>query len=113
MQASTDIFLGWSKRADGRHFYWRQYHDMKGSADVAAMNPQQLTAYAGLCGWTLAHAHARAGDPIAIAGYLGSGDVFDRSVTDFAFAYADQNDKDYKAFVDAIKSGKIEATTGE
>jgi uncharacterized protein (DUF2252 family) len=114
MQASSDIFLGWTVHLDsGWHYYWRQFHDMKGSADVAAMNPQQLTAYAGLCGWTLAHAHARAGDPIAIAGYLGSGDVFDRSVTDFAFAYADQNDKDYKAFVDAIKSGKIEATTGE
>ncbi len=114
MQASSDIFLGWTVHLDSKwHYYWRQFHDMKGSADVAAMNPGQLASYAALCGWTLAHAHARAGDPIAIAGYLGSGDVFDRSVADFAFAYADQNDRDYKAFVDAIKSGKIEATTGE
>ena len=114
MQASTDIFLGWTVHLDSKwHYYWRQFHDMKGSADVAAMNPQQLASYARLCGSTLAHAHARSGDPITIAGYLGSGDVFDRAVTDFGFAYADQNDKDYKAFKAAIKSGKIEATTGE
>ena len=114
MQASTDIFLGWTVHLDSKwHYYWRQFHDMKGSADVAAMNPEQLASYARLCGSTLAHAHARTGDPIAIAGYLGSGNAFDRAVADFAFAYADQNDKDYKAFVAAIKSGKIEATTGE
>ena len=114
MQASSDIFLGWTVHLDSNwHFYWRQFHDMKGSANVAAMGPGTLADYASLCGWTLAHAHARSGDPIAIAGYLGSGDVFDRSVADFAFAYADQNDRDYQAFVSAIKSGKIQATTGE
>jgi uncharacterized protein (DUF2252 family) len=114
MQASSDIFLGWTVHLKYKHhYYWRQFHDMKGSANVAAMGPAQLASYASLCGWTLAHAHARSGDPLAIAGYLGSGDVFDQSVADFAFAYADQNDKDFAAFTAAIKSGKIEATTGE
>ena len=114
MQASSDIFLGWTTGSSSGHheYYWRQFHDMKGSADVAAMNPRQLRGYAGLCGWTLAHAHARSGDPIAIAGYLGSGDVFDQAVGDFAFSYADQNDRDYKAFQTAIKSGQIEAEPG-
>jgi uncharacterized protein (DUF2252 family) len=114
MQASSDIFLGWTVHLDSNwHYYWRQFHDMKGSANVAAMGPALLADYAGLCGWTLAHAHARSGDTIAIAGYLGAGDVFDRSVADFAFAYADQNDEDYAAFLAAIKSGRIQATTGE
>jgi uncharacterized protein (DUF2252 family) len=113
MQASSDIFLGWTIHEDKFHFYWRQFHDMKGSADVATMNPDQLRGYAGLCGWTLAHAHARSGDPIAIAGYLGTGDVFDRSVADLATGYADQNDEDHAAFVAAIKSGRIEATSGQ
>jgi uncharacterized protein (DUF2252 family) len=113
MQASSDILLGWSIRQGEHHFYWRQFHDMKGSADVAAMNPEELRGYAGLCGWTLAHAHARSGDPIAIAGYLGSGEVFDHSVAEFAAGYADQNDADYAAFVAAIKSGRIEATSGQ
>jgi len=113
MQASSDIFLGWTTEERSDHeYYWRQFHDMKGSADVAAMNPRRLRGYAGLCGWTLAHAHARSGDPIAIAGYLGSGDVFDEAVGDFAFSYADQNNRDYKAFQTAIKSGQIEAESG-
>ena len=113
MQASSDIFLGWTVHLEYKHhYYWRQFHDMKGSADVAAMNKRQLNGYAGLCGWTLAHAHARSGDPIAIAGYLGSGDVFDQAVGDFAFSYADQNDRDYQAFQNAIDSGRIEAEPG-
>ena len=109
MQASSDIFLGWTDGVEGHEYYWRQFHDMKGSADVAVMNPRQLNGYARLCGWTLAHAHARSGDPIAIAGYLGSGDVFDEAVAEFGFRYADQNDLDYAAFVAAIKTGRIEA----
>ena len=116
MQASSDIFLGWSsapnpgQSGSGRHeFYWRQFHDMKGSADVAAMSPDQLTGYANLCGITLAHSHARAGDSVAIAAYLGDSDTFDRALGDFAVAYAKQNDADYAAFTEAIKSGRIEA----
>ena len=80
-----------------RHYYWRQLRDMKGSAVVEAMIPAGLTVYARLCGWTLARAHARSGDPVAIAQYLGDGDAFDRSVTDFSARYADQNEKDFQA----------------
>jgi uncharacterized protein (DUF2252 family) len=109
IQASSDVFLGWSTSDAGRHYYWRQFHDMKGSADYTTMNPRRLKAYAVMCGWTLAHAHARSGDPIAMAGYLGKGGSFDKAVTKFAFAYADQNDSDYAAFSDAIDSGRISA----
>ena len=112
MQASSDIFLGWNAVPDKHHYYWRQFHDMKGSADVATMNPTRLQNYAGLCGATLAHAHARSADTIAIAGYLGSGDIFDKAVTEFAFTYADQNDRDYAAFLAAIDNGNIEAADG-
>ena len=112
MQASSDIFLGWETVPDKHHFYWRQFHDMKGSADVATMNPRRLRNYARLCGTVLAHAHARSADAIAIAGYLGSGDTFDNAVTEFAFTYADQNDRDYAAFIAAIDNGTIEAADG-
>ena len=112
MQASSDIFLGWETVPDKYHYYWRQFHDMKGSVDVAAMDERRMGIYAEVCGATLAHAHARSGDPIAIAGYLGSGDVFDRAVTEFAVTYADQNDRDHAAFVSAIDSGKIKAADG-
>jgi uncharacterized protein (DUF2252 family) len=107
MQASTDVFLGWSKRADGHHFYWRQYHDMKGSADVLDMGPQRLADYARVCGWTLAHAHARVGDAAEIAGYLGRGSSFDDAVGDFAVAYADQNASDFEAFRQAAEDGRL------
>ncbi len=112
MQASSDIFLGWTEGRRGYQFYWRQLYDMKGSADISKMSAERLARYAGICGWTLAHAHARSGDPIAIAGYLGSGDVFAQAVADFAYAYADQNQKDYEAFTTAIASGRIEAGEG-
>jgi uncharacterized protein (DUF2252 family) len=113
MQAASDIYLGWTKGADvTRHFYWRQLRDMKGSADVEAMAPVGLSFYAGMCGWTLARAHARSGDPIAIATYLGDSDEFDRSVSDFAKRYADQNERDYQAFTEAIRSGRLEAREG-
>jgi uncharacterized protein (DUF2252 family) len=113
MQAASDIYLGWTKGVDvSRNFYWRQLRDMKGSAIVEAMAPFGLNYYAGLCGWTLARAHARSGDPIAIAAYLGSSDKFDRSITDFCERYADQNEQDYQAFTKAIRKGRLEALEG-
>ena len=113
MQAASDIYLGWTKGADvRRHFYWRQLRDMKGSALVEAMAPRALTFYAGICGWTLARAHARSGDPVAIAEYLGETDAFDRSITGFSQRYADQNEQDYQDFLTAIKSGRLEAVEG-
>jgi uncharacterized protein (DUF2252 family) len=113
MQAASDIFLGWTKGRDvTRHFYWRQLRDMKGSADVEALLPDGLALYARVCGWTLSRAHARSGDPIAIASYLGKRDRFDQAIADFAHRYADQNDRDYEAFVGAIRSGALEAQAG-
>jgi uncharacterized protein (DUF2252 family) len=113
MQAVSDIFLGWTKGEDRtRHYYWRQLRDMKGSAEVETMAPGSLSFYAGICGWTLARAHARSGDPIAIARYLGRSDQFERSITDFSERYAEQNELDYQAFVKAIRSGGLEAFEG-
>jgi uncharacterized protein (DUF2252 family) len=112
MQAASDIFLGWFTGPDGRHYYWRQLRDMKGSALVEAMSPRSLTSYANLCAWTLARAHARSGDPVAIAAYLGTSDQFDRAVTDFSQRYADQNERDYEAFVGAVRSGRLQALEG-
>ncbi len=116
MQAASDIFLGWTevKGIDGvtRDFYARQLKDWKGSAEIELMVPQGMQLYARMCGWTLARAHARSGDRVAIGAYMGSGDTFDRAVAEFAEAYADQNERDYKALTDAIASGRIEAKTG-
>jgi uncharacterized protein (DUF2252 family) len=113
MQATSDIFLGWTKGHDvKRHYYWRQLRDMKGSAEIEAMVPLALNFYAGMCGWTLARAHARSGDPVAIAEYLGAGDAFDNAITDFSERYADQNEQDHQAFVTAIRSGRLEAVEG-
>ena len=113
MQAASDIYLGWTKGVDvRRHFYWRQLRDMKGSALVEDMIPLGLTFYARICGWTLARAHARSGDPVAIAEYLGASDAFDKSITDFSERYADQNEKDYEEFVNAVRSGRLEAVEG-
>ena len=113
MQAASDIYLGWTKGPDvRRHFYWRQLRDMKGSVDVERATPVGLAYYARTCGWTLARAHARSGPAIAIAEYLGDSDTFDRSVTDFSERYADQNDKDYQQFVNAVRSGRLEAAEG-
>ena len=113
MQASSDIYLGWTKGLDvRRHFYWRQLRDMKGSVEVEAMAPIGLMFYARTCGWTLARAHARSGDPVAIAAYLGESDAFDTSITDFSERYADQNEQDYEEFVNAVKSGRLEAREG-
>jgi uncharacterized protein (DUF2252 family) len=113
MQAASDIFLGWSKgEEEGRFYYWRQLRDMKGSAEVEMMPPEALAFYARTCGWTLARAHARSGDPVAIAAYLGASDGFDRSITGFAQRYAEQNERDYEAFIKAIRAGRIEAREG-
>jgi uncharacterized protein (DUF2252 family) len=113
MQAVSDIFLGWTRGADvSRHFYWRQLRDMKGSVETEGVTPLGLTLYARVCGWTMARAHARSGDPVAIAAYLGSGDSFDRAIADFSQRYADQNERDYDEFVSAIKDGKLEAVQG-
>jgi hypothetical protein len=114
LQAASDIYLGWAKgRMDvNRHYYWRQLRDMKGSVDIESMVPLGLQFYAGICGWTLARAHARSGDPVAIAEYLGDDDQFDRAITDFATRYADQNERDYQAFAGAIRSGRLLAVEG-
>jgi hypothetical protein len=113
MQAASDIYLGWTKGMDvRRHFYWRQLRDMKGSVLVDTLRPLGLNFYAGICGWTLARAHARSGDPVAMAEYLGDSGEFDDSITDFCERYADQNERDYQEFVTAIRSGKLEAVEG-
>jgi uncharacterized protein (DUF2252 family) len=113
MQAAADVLLGWERivAIDGekKDFYIRQLWDAKGSAEVELMDPQALEAYGRVCGWTLARAHARSGDRIAIAAYLGSGDTFDRALATFAESYADQNDRDYGALEDAAKSGRVAA----
>ncbi len=113
MQAASDIFLGWTKGVrDDIFYYWRQLRDMKGSAVIEDQDPQSMTYYASVCGWTLARAHARSGDAVAIAAYLGSSDRFDRAMTDFAARYADRNERDYAEFVEAVRSGRIEAVEG-
>jgi uncharacterized protein (DUF2252 family) len=114
MQSASDIFLGWSEglvNAD-RQYYWRQLRDMKGAAVVETMVPFGLNWYAGICGWTLARAHARSGDAIALATYLGTKGRFDKAIADFAERYADQNELDYQEFLAAIHDGRIEAREG-
>jgi len=117
MQAASDIFLGWIRVARGldgqqHDYYLRQLRDWKFSFDVAGMPPDWLRQYASYCGWTLARAHAKTGDRFAIATYLGSSDVFDEAVADFAASYADQNERDYSALLDAIKSGRVPCEAG-
>ena len=117
MQASSDIFLGWLHVESGldgkeRDFYGRQLKDWKGSAEIEQMIPKGVAAYGRLCGWTLARAHARSGDRIAIAAYLGKGPSFDRALVEFSRAYAEQNERDYQALVAAVESGRITAETG-
>jgi uncharacterized protein (DUF2252 family) len=112
MQAVSDIFLGWTVEPDGRHYYWRQLRDMKGSATIETLVPNELTAYVKACAWTLARAHARSGDPIAIAAYLGAEDRFDRAIADFSVRYADQNERDFELFRGAIRSGRLQAVAG-
>ena len=115
MQSASDIFLGWLRQPLGledlkpRDLYLRQLWDSKISVDVSAMRPSDMALYARLCAWTLARAHARSGDSIEIASYLGSSDVFDRAIATFAEAYADQNERDHAALVDAIATRRVQA----
>jgi len=116
MQASSDIFLGW-ERNDGidgvrRDYYLRQLKDWKGSVDPDQMIPETTVAYARVCGWTLARAHARSGDRIAIAAYLGNSPAFDRAIASFAESYAEQNQRDYQALQKAVADGRVTAQTG-
>jgi uncharacterized protein (DUF2252 family) len=111
MQSASDIFLGWSSEG-GSDCYVRQLRDMKGTAALEGMTGADLIDYAGLCGWVLARAHARSGDPAPIAAYLGKSPAFDNAIAAFATAYADQTEQDYKVFKAAVKSGRIPAETG-
>jgi uncharacterized protein (DUF2252 family) len=117
MQAQSDIFLGWVHVESGldeqeRDFYVRQLKDWKGAAEVDQMVPSGMATYGRLCGWTLARAHARSGDRVAIASYLGKGPTFDRAILEFAHAYSDQNERDYRALVQAVDSGAVTAEIG-
>jgi len=112
MQAASDIFLGWVRGEGGRDFYVRQLHDMKGSVDTTTIQPIGLTAYARLCGTTLARAHARGGDAVAIDAYLGTDNSFAEALEQFAEVYADQAEQDYRQLQQAINQGKIQVQTG-
>jgi predicted alpha/beta hydrolase len=116
MQAAGDVLLGWIRTGgvDGveRDFYVRQLWDSKQSVEIDELDAEHLTGYARLCGWTLARAHARTGDRVAIAAYLGAGESFDNALAQMAEAYADTNDSDHEALLDAVRSGRVEAETG-
>ena len=116
MQATSDIFLGWDRITDmdgTRHdYYFRQFRDWKGSVEIDSLRPEGLAIYARLCGWTLARAHARSGDRVAIASYLGKSEAFDHAIAEFSVSYADQNQRDYGALQAAIKRGTIKAEAG-
>ena len=109
MQAASDVFLGWTTGLGGRHFYVRQLRDMKIKPLVEVFDAGAMVEYAGLCGWSLAQAHARSGDAALISGYLGNGDAFDQAMAAFGEAYADQNERDYEALERAVAAGRIEA----
>jgi uncharacterized protein (DUF2252 family) len=111
MQAASDIFLGWIRGEGGRDFYWRQLRDMKASIHVESLTPG-MRVYAEVCGWALARAHARSGDRIAIAAYIGNGGRLGRALADFAVTYADRNERDHASMLAAIKEGRIAAETG-
>ena len=100
-------------RASERDYYVRQLRDWKGSADIEGMTPAGMKLWGQMCGWTLARAHARSGDRVAIAAYLGKSDVFDRAIAEFSVAYADQNERDYQALKEAVSSGRLAAETSD
>jgi hypothetical protein len=115
MQTASDIFLGW-ERFDfigyERDYYIRQLRDWKGSADLAGMTPAGMELWGQMCGWTLARGHARSGDRVAIAAYLGKSDAFERAILSFSAAYADQNEADHRMLLDAVASARLAAKTG-
>ncbi len=108
MQSASDIFLGWSENVEGKHFYIRQLKDMKIKPLVEVFTSSVMIEYAEICGKTLAHAHARSGEPTKIAGYLGNSDKFDEAIADFASLYADQSESDHAVLMKAVKEGKLE-----
>ena len=108
MQSASDIFLGWTEGKLGRHFYMRQLKDMKLAPLVELFTSGIMTQYAEICGWALARAHARSGEPAAISGYLGKSDAFDKAIAEFCVAYADQNERDHEALRKAAQSGRVE-----
>ena len=112
LQPASDIFLGWSKGELGRSFYVRQLRDMKVGAPVEVLSPGSMAEYGEFCGWTLARAHARSGEPALLSGYLGKSDVFDAAIADFAMAYADQTERDFERFKKAVRAGQVEAVAG-
>jgi len=115
MQAASDIFLAWSqgRGEKRRHFYVRQLRDMKLKPAVDTYNPSTMVDYASVCGWALARAHARAGDAAMISGYLGKHETFDKAIARFGVSYADQSERDHAAFMDAIRSGRVQALPGQ
>jgi Uncharacterized protein conserved in bacteria (DUF2252) len=108
MQSASDLFLGWMVGPKGRHFYVRQLRDMKLKILVEVFNRSAMMQYAKLCGWTLARAHARSGQPAMISGYLGRNENFDKAVADFSIAYSDQTERDYKLLLKAVRDGRLE-----
>jgi uncharacterized protein (DUF2252 family) len=112
LQSASDVLLGWASDGKGHDFYFRQLRDMKMKIDVEHMSKEDWFEYVQLCGWVLARAHARTGDPAKIAGYLGKTDAFDEAIGDFAIAYADQTERDYELFLKAIRAGRIRAHSG-
>jgi uncharacterized protein (DUF2252 family) len=108
MQSASDLFLGWTVGEEGRHFYIRQLKDMKIKPLVEIFTPGVMIQYAELCGWTLARAHARSGEPAKISGYLGRSDAFDRAIADFSIAYADQTERDHEILIKAVRAGRLE-----
>lgn len=113
MQSASDIFLGWAEGEGGRHFYVRQLKDMKIKPVVEVFTPGVMLQYAEFCGWALAHAHARSGEPVKISGYLGKSDIFDKAVADFAIAYADQSEQDHEVLMRAVRANKLEVFVEE
>jgi uncharacterized protein (DUF2252 family) len=109
MQSASDIFLGWTQDSSGRHFYVRQLRDMKLKFPIEQFKPAKMVVFAEWCGGTLARAHARSGEPALISGYLGKVDTFDQAIATFAMAYADQVERDYEVFREAVQAGKLEA----
>ncbi|MGC2018790.1 MAG: DUF2252 family protein, partial [Candidatus Acidiferrales bacterium] len=111
LQASSDVFLGWTRDDDGHDFYFRQLRDMKMSVDLGKLNKNELMEYVEVCGWALARAHARTGDAAKIAGYLGKSGAFDEAVQKFATSYAEQTERDHQTLVKAVRAGKLRAST--